>query len=135
MATKLCFVTTGATAPFTALIESILSQASLNELIKCKVTHVFIQYGTAKDVYEASAKAARDYLKQDGKEGQLEIDGMDFDSGGLRKQFKLVRETNGLAISHAGKLPVCSPCLFPSKQALFPLSEACDINLKLYLHI
>jgi beta-1,4-N-acetylglucosaminyltransferase len=135
MAMKLCFVTTGATAPFTALIESILSQASLNELIKCKVTHVFIQYGTAKDVYEASAKAARDYLKQDGKEGQLEIDGMDFDSGGLQKQFKLVRETNGLAISHAGKLPICSPCLVLYKQALFPLSKTCDINLELYLLI
>ena len=103
---KLCFVTTGATAPFTALIESILSPASINALLECQATHLLIQYGAAKDVYEASAKTARDYLKQQGKAKQLEIDGMDFDSNGLREQFKSVQETKGLAVSHAGKLHI-----------------------------
>ncbi|KAF1967084.1 hypothetical protein BU23DRAFT_660656 [Bimuria novae-zelandiae CBS 107.79] len=99
---KLCFVTTGATAPFTALIEAILSRPSLDALLECHVTHAFVQYGTAKDVYETSAKAAREYLRQQGKETQLEIDGMDFDSSGLREQFKLVQDTKGLVVSHAG---------------------------------
>ncbi|KAJ4359641.1 N-acetylglucosaminyldiphosphodolichol N-acetylglucosaminyltransferase catalytic subunit alg13 [Didymosphaeria variabile] len=99
---KLCFVTTGATAPFTKLIVSVLSTPSLDAFLQCEVTHIFIQYGTAKDVYETSAQAARAYLKQKGAEEKLEIDGMDFDSSGLSKQFKLVQETQGLAISHAG---------------------------------
>lgn len=101
---KLCFVTTGATAPFTALIESVLSQTALDAFLECGFTHVFVQFGTAKDVYNTSAKTAREYLKLQGKEKQLEIDGMDFDSSGLNEQFKLVQQTSGLAISHAGML-------------------------------
>lgn len=99
---KLCFVTTGATAPFTALIQAILAPTALDVLLKAGFSHVFIQYGTAKDVFEASADAARQYLKE--KEAKLEIDGMDFDSSGLREQFKLVQQTRGLVVSHAGML-------------------------------
>lgn len=106
---KLCFVTTGATAPFIGLIESILSSSSLDALLGCGISRVLVQYGTAKSVYETSTKAAREYLKQTGKETQLEIDGMDFDSSGLSEQFTLVQKTRGLVVSHAGKLRVCPP--------------------------
>ncbi|OAG12478.1 uncharacterized protein CC84DRAFT_124104 [Paraphaeosphaeria sporulosa] len=99
---KLCFVTTGATAPFTKLIEAVLSPSSLDAFLECGVTHIFIQYGTAKDVYHSTAEAARQYLKAISTEQELKIDGMDFDSSGLKEQFKLVQQTQGLAISHAG---------------------------------
>lgn len=99
---KVCLVTTGATAPFTQLIEAVLKPASLDAFIQCNVTHILIQYGTAKDVFQNSAEAARQYLEQIGMEQKLDIDGMDFNSSGLSDQFKLVQQTQGLAISHAG---------------------------------
>lgn len=98
---KLCFVTTGATAPFIALIESILRPSSLESLLQNGITHVLVQYGTAKDVFEESAAIARAYLEKNGK--QLIIDGMDFDPNGLVTQFISVQRTRGLVISHAGK--------------------------------
>ena len=100
---KLCFVTTGATAPFTALIESVLSPSSLDTLRAEGFTHVLVQYGTAKDIYDKCSSAARSQLKQAGQETDLVIDGIDFDSDGLRAQFKLVQQSKGLIISHAGK--------------------------------
>jgi beta-1,4-N-acetylglucosaminyltransferase len=97
---KVCFVTTGATAPFTGLIKSVLQPSSLNALSKEGYTHLLIQYGSAKEVYTNSANAANTYLEKVGKE--MIIDGMDFNSQGLQEQFKLVQQTSGLAISHAG---------------------------------
>lgn len=103
---KVCFVTTGATAPFTALIESLLEPSSLDALREGGYTHLLIQFGTAKDVFETRAQAARNYLQQQGNE-TFAIGGMDFDPNGLREQFKLVQQSKGLVISHAGmSLPV-----------------------------
>jgi hypothetical protein len=99
---KLCFVTTGATAPFTALIESILSAASLNALCADSYTHLLVQYGTAKDVFDKSLAAARSHLEAVGKKSSLIIEGIDFESGGLQAQFKLVQQSKGLVVSHAG---------------------------------
>jgi beta-1,4-N-acetylglucosaminyltransferase len=100
---KVCFVTTGATAPFTALIESILKPSSLDALLNEGYTHLLVQYGTAKDIYTDRANATQTYLQQGEKTKQLIIDGMDFDPDGLKEQFKLVQQSNGLVISHAGR--------------------------------
>jgi hypothetical protein len=99
---KLCFVTTGATAPFTALIESILSPSSLETLHVEGFTHLLVQYGTAKDVFEQCLAATRSHLEQSGKKVDLIIEGIDFESGGLQAQFKLVQQSRGLVVSHAG---------------------------------
>jgi beta-1,4-N-acetylglucosaminyltransferase len=99
---KLCFVTTGATAPFTALIESVLSPSSLDTLRAEGFTHLLVQYGTAKDIFDKYSSAARSHLEQSGQKQHLVIDGIDFDSEGLRAQFKLVQQSKGLIISHAG---------------------------------
>jgi beta-1,4-N-acetylglucosaminyltransferase len=123
---KLCFVTTGATAPFTKLIESVLSPASLDAFLQCGVTHIFIQYGTAKDVYQKSAEAARQHLKQNGTEQKLEIDGMDFDSSGLQEQFKLVQQTHGLAISHAGSGTILAALRFQVPLVVVPNTALLD---------
>lgn len=96
---KLCFVTTGATAPFTALIESVLSASSIDTLREHGFTHLLIQYGTAKDVYEKHSNAARARLDQS---DQLIIDGIDFDQDSLKSQFQLVQRSKGVVISHAG---------------------------------
>ncbi|KAF1911508.1 glycosyltransferase family 28 C-terminal domain-containing protein [Ampelomyces quisqualis] len=99
---KLCFVTTGATAPFKALIESVLSSSSLETLCAEGFTHLLIQYGTAKDIFDRCSLAARFHLAQSGAKLQLVIDGIDFNPEGLQAQFKLVQQSKGLVISHAG---------------------------------
>lgn len=104
---KLCFVTTGATAPFTALIESVLSPSSLDTLQNLGFTHMLVQYGSAKDVYTKSFNSAQQHLAQS-QARELIIDGIDFDSDGLRSQFKLVQQSKGLVISHAGIAHVLS---------------------------
>jgi beta-1,4-N-acetylglucosaminyltransferase len=99
---RLCFVTTGATAPFTALIESILSGPSLDTLCADGYTHLLVQYGTAKDVFDLCLSSAIAHLEQNGRKAGLIIEGIDFDSGGLQAQFQLVQHSKGLVVSHAG---------------------------------
>ncbi|KAF2994176.1 N-acetylglucosaminyldiphosphodolichol N-acetylglucosaminyltransferase catalytic subunit alg13 [Curvularia kusanoi] len=96
-ASKLCFVTTGATAPFKALIESVLSPSSLDALLEHGFTHLLVQYGSAKDVFTDASLAARSHVQD-----KLIIDGIDFNPDGLAAQLRLVQESKGLAISHAG---------------------------------
>ena len=102
---KLCFVTTGATAPFTALIESVLNPASLDALLESGFTHILVQYGTAKDVYDSSSSAARLHLRDTQPNRKIFIHGIGFDPDGLQAQFRLVQQSNGLVISHAGTVP------------------------------
>lgn len=99
---KLCFVTTGATAPFTALIESALSASSIDTLLKLGFTHLLIQYGTARDVYDKHSTTARDRLEQSGQKASMVVDGIDFDQDSLKSQFRLVQQSKGIVISHAG---------------------------------
>jgi beta-1,4-N-acetylglucosaminyltransferase len=126
---KLCFVTTGATAPFTALIESVLSAQSLETLIANGFTHLLVQYGTANDIFVQYSTAARTHLEQSAQTaGQLVIDGIDFDSNGLDSQFKLVQKSKGLVISHAGTVPanVSQATVTNSSQVQVPFWRHCD---------
>ena len=97
---KLCFVTTGATAPFTALIESVLSPSSLDALFDKGYTHLLVQYGSANDVYTQASRIAQFHMQNRSQE--LIIEGIDFNPDGLQTQLKLVQQSKGLVISHAG---------------------------------
>ncbi|KAI4658207.1 uncharacterized protein J4E79_007189 [Alternaria viburni] len=100
---KLCFVTTGATAPFTELIESVLSPTCLDALREGGFTHLLVQYGSAEDVYKQFSKLASAYIQETtSSKGDLIIDGIDFNPDGLKTQFQLVQRSKGLVISHAG---------------------------------
>lgn len=99
---KLCFVTTGATAPFTALIESVLKPSSLDALREGGFTHLLVQYGSARDVYTKCSNDARAYRQDEETKRSLIIDGIDFNPDGLQAQFQLVQSSKGLVISHAG---------------------------------
>lgn len=101
---KLCFVTTGATAPFTALIESVLHPSTLDTLRQLGYTHLLLQYGSAKDVYEKAAGLGREHLDQSETAAGLVVDGIDFNPDGLQTQFQLVQHSKGLVISHAGMM-------------------------------
>ncbi|KAF2130645.1 glycosyltransferase family 1 protein [Dothidotthia symphoricarpi CBS 119687] len=99
---KLCFVTTGATAPFTALIEAVLTSSSLDALRENGFTHLLVQYGTAKDIFSRCCDVAQSRIVQEAGKPDIVIQGIDFNPEGLRAQFKLVQESKGLVISHAG---------------------------------
>lgn len=96
---RLCFVTTGATAPFTGLIETVLSREVRVQLIKLGYTHLLVQYGSAKDVYSQCITETAEYASKN-----LVVDGMDFNPDGLQAQFQLVQRSKGLVISHAGTI-------------------------------
>ena len=98
---KVCFVTTGATAPFTGLIEAVLQQKTIDALASDGYTHLLVQYGTAKSIFESRVSEIQT------SDGGLIISGIDFDPSGLQAQFQLVYKTNGLAISHAGRFHEC----------------------------
>ncbi|KAI4677234.1 uncharacterized protein J4E88_007042 [Alternaria novae-zelandiae] len=99
---KLCFVTTGATAPFTELIESVLTPTCLDSLREGGFTHLLVQYGSADYVYKQFSKLASAHLQETPSKGDLVIDGIDFNPDGLKTQFQLVQRSKGLVISHAG---------------------------------
>lgn len=99
---KVCFVTTGATAPFTGLIESVLRPASIAALQEVGITHLLVQHGTAKDVFDASSTAARAQSQHEHGKPALEIQGIDFNPNGLKDLFQLAQQSQGLVISHAG---------------------------------
>ncbi|KAI4683074.1 uncharacterized protein J4E84_006976 [Alternaria hordeiaustralica] len=92
---KLCFVTTGATAPFTELIESVLSPTCLDSLREGGFTHLLVQYGSAEDVYKQFSKLASAYIQENPSKGTLVIDGIDFNPDGLKTQFQLVQRSKG----------------------------------------
>lgn len=102
---KLCFVTTGATAPFKALIESILDINTLKILRENGYTHLLVQYGAAKEVFTTCASSARNHVQQ-GLDRNMIIDGIDFNPEGLQAHFKLVQKSKGMVISHAGTITV-----------------------------
>jgi beta-1,4-N-acetylglucosaminyltransferase len=99
---KLCFVTMGATAPFNDLIESVLSPSCLDTLLESGFTHLLVQYGSARDVYEQFSALARAYMQETKAKRDLIIDGIGFNPDGLQAQFQLVQRSKGLVISHAG---------------------------------
>jgi beta-1,4-N-acetylglucosaminyltransferase len=102
MSEKVCFVTTGATAPFTALIESVLSPSSQDALLDYGFTHLLVQYGDAKDVFDFHATAARNRPSSPWAKRTLVIEGTSFKKNGLWEQFRQVQQSEGLVISHAG---------------------------------
>jgi len=107
---KICYVTTGATASFPALIKASLAPESIRELVAQGYTHLVIQYGDAKGraVFQEESKRAIEALSAEVKssETSLVIHGYDFLKGGLLKEFAMTRESGGLVISHAGMIAI-----------------------------
>ncbi|KAF2657876.1 glycosyltransferase family 1 protein [Lophiostoma macrostomum CBS 122681] len=123
---KACFVTTGATAPFTGLIESILNPSILDALHEHGCTHLLIQYGTAKDVFQTASDAARAHLQSRSLQQALVIDGIDFNPAGLQEQFRLVQQTSGLVISHAGSGSILEALRFQIPLIVVPNTALLD---------
>ncbi|KAL5118894.1 N-acetylglucosaminyldiphosphodolichol N-acetylglucosaminyltransferase catalytic subunit alg13 [Pleosporales sp. CAS-2024a] len=123
---KLCFVTTGATAPFTALIQSVLDPKTIQSLVANGYTHLLVQYGTAKQTFTQHSQAARSHLAQSGHEPDLIIDGLDFHPQGLQSQFQLVQQSKGLIISHAGSGSILEALRYHIPLIVVPNTELLD---------
>lgn len=99
---KVCFVTTGATAPFTGLIEAILLPESIEALADEGYTHLLVQYGTAKAIFTEKLDAAISFFQSSNRSVNITIGGMDFSSE-IEEQFRLAQLSKGMTISHAGR--------------------------------
>lgn len=104
MSQKTCFVTVGATASFTALIEAALKPDFTKALEAQGYTDLLIQYGQGgKAIYDKAVQQSKGTSK-------LKISGFDLDKSGLgryMRQAKAVGASNkdaseGVVISHAG---------------------------------
>ena len=100
MASKLCFLTVGATASFSALIEAALSPAVLSALEAQGYTELSVQYGQdGKPLFEKCKSIAQASSK-------LTVTGFDLDRQGLGKHMRRAKggkdASEGVVISHAG---------------------------------
>ena len=101
--TKLCFLTVGATASFSALIEAAVSPAFLAALEAQGYTELSVQYGQdGKQLFEKSKAAAQS------KSPNVKVTGFDLDKLGLGKHIRRAKggsakeSVEGVVISHAG---------------------------------
>ncbi|QSZ31769.1 hypothetical protein DSL72_001338 [Monilinia vaccinii-corymbosi] len=100
---KVAFVTVGATATFTELIEEVLAPHTLQILVKEGYTKLRVQAGPDADYWKNNIRAE--------KEPGLEIEVFDFDRNGLGHEMRQCKKggfygngdsLEGLVISHAG---------------------------------
>ncbi|PVH85352.1 glycosyltransferase family 1 protein [Cadophora sp. DSE1049] len=95
---KECFITTGATAKFTELIQAALSPECLQTFVENGFTRLNFQCGESMSAFEE--------VKPTDTRG-LEIHGFDFNKNGLAKEMRACQEKKGvsrrgLVICHAG---------------------------------
>lgn len=105
LATKVCFVTVGATASFEELVRAALDPSFVTALEENGYSHLLVQYGKNAVIYE-------NFLKQYPPERRpwrrINISGFSFHEHGLGGDFALAQadiskgRSGGLVISHAG---------------------------------
>jgi beta-1,4-N-acetylglucosaminyltransferase len=100
MSSKLCFLTIGATASFSALIEAAVSPAFLSALESQGYTELSVQYGQeGKQLFEKCRAVAPGNLN-------LKVTGFDLDRSGLGRHMRRAKgakdASEGVVISHAG---------------------------------
>lgn len=107
MSQKTCFVTIGATASFTALVDAALKGDFLTALEQQGYTDLLVQYGEGgKETFDKAMQQAKGASK-------LNISGFELDKGGLGRYMRQAKAvgasmknaSEGVVISHAGKKP------------------------------
>lgn len=101
MSSKLCFLTVGATASFSALIEAAVSPAFLTALQSQGYTELSVQYGQdGRELFEKCKANAQNTSK-------LTVTGFDLDKVGLGRHMRRAKggkdAVEGVVISHAGE--------------------------------
>lgn len=96
MASKTCFVTIGATASFSALVQAVLTTSFVVALDKQGYGELLVQYGAdGKELYETALKCVQG--------SSVKISGFDLDKTGLGRYMRQAKDSNGVVISHAGR--------------------------------
>jgi len=108
--TKLCFLTVGATASFSALIEAAVSPPFLAALEAQGYTELSVQYGQdGKNLFEKCKAAAQSTSPK------VKVTGFDLDRLGLGKHMRRAKggstkeAVEGVVISHAGMRSLVPP--------------------------
>lgn len=109
-ASKVCFVTIGATASFDKLLKAVLERSFLQALQDAKYTNLVVQYGKegGKAIYDQFMSTDTDGVKKD---IGVEVTGFDFNANGLGEEMRNAKGDRraggeeGLVISHAGRTP------------------------------
>jgi len=103
MTSKLCFLTVGATASFSALIEAAISPAFLAALESQGYTELSVQYGQdGKQLFEKCKATAQS------TSSKVKVTGFDLDRLGLGKHMRRAKggsgneSMEGVVVSHAG---------------------------------
>lgn len=124
MSPKACFVTIGATAPFSSLIQAVLQHDFLDALEKQGYTDLLLQYGTdGQDLFDSHLTAA----KNSESGSVLNITGFTIDKAGLAKYMQQAKGGNGtgrqegVVVSHAGMFHVyTSHCILTHTDCRIP---------------
>lgn len=121
---KTCFVTIGATATFTALIQRVLAAPFISALKSQGYTQLVVQYGAAgKPIYESAVQQAK---TAGGK--ALSVSGFDLDKAGLGKHMRQAKggragAGEGVVVSHAGMF--FFPYLTPLSKTIGFVRDVC----------
>ncbi|KAG9943909.1 glycosyltransferase family 1 protein, partial [Aureobasidium melanogenum] len=126
---KVCFVTIGATASFSALIRATLSSSFCHALEQNHYTDLIVQYGADGDSLFQSLVHDLDADKQ---HAAVNVSGFGLDTSGLGQYMKLAKTggddsgAEGLVVSHAGSGTILHALRVDVPLVVVPNSELLD---------
>ncbi|KAG9698665.1 glycosyltransferase family 1 protein, partial [Aureobasidium melanogenum] len=126
---KVCFVTIGATASFSALIRATLSSSFCHALEQNHYTDLIVQYGADGDSLFQSLVHDLDADKQ---HAAVNVSGFGLDTSGLGQYMKLAKTggddsgVEGLVVSHAGSGTILHALRVDVPLVVAPNSELLD---------
>lgn len=103
---KHCFVTVGATASFTQLLNHVATDDFIQALQQHNYTHLTIQYGP--DLAYVAEFIDR-HKTDTARNGAIEVNGFDFKTEGLSQDMSMAKpcpsenRVGGMILTHAGK--------------------------------
>jgi beta-1,4-N-acetylglucosaminyltransferase len=126
---KVCFVTIGATASFSALIRATISSSFCHSLEQNDYTDLIVQYGADGDALFQSL--LQDVASSEKGSG-VNISGFGLDTNGLGEYMKLAKTggdgsgAEGLVVSHAGSGTILQALRVDVPLVVVPNSELLD---------
>ncbi|KAH0360542.1 glycosyltransferase family 1 protein, partial [Aureobasidium melanogenum] len=126
---KVCFVTIGATASFSALIRATLSSSFCHSLEQNHYTDLIVQYGADGDsLFQSLVKDI--YVDQ--QHAAINVSGFGLDTSGLAQYMNLAKTggddggIEGLVVSHAGSGTILDALRVDVPLVVVPNSELLD---------
>ncbi|KAG9632819.1 glycosyltransferase family 1 protein, partial [Aureobasidium melanogenum] len=127
---KVCFVTIGATASFSALIRATVSPSFCHSLEQNHYTDLIVQYGADGDSLFQSL--VQDVDANNNQHTAINVSGFGLDTSGLGQYMKLAKTggddggIEGLVVSHAGSGTILHALRVDVPLVVVPNSELLD---------